>query len=109
MDIHEILFFLAAILFGFLWIWGVHCAMTMVFKGIAAKIEALLFQLLNNNTKLTRAILKPIFLCPPCMSSLHGLILFLVLFQGWPFYHVIAYVIVLAGLNYIVKEALYPE
>lgn len=109
MDIHELLFFLAAVLFGFLWIWGVHCAMTMVFSKVASKIEVWMIMKLPLNTRQARTILKPMFLCPPCMSSLHGLVLFLVLFQGWPLYHVIAYIIVLAGLNYIIKEALYPE
>lgn len=109
MNIHDLLFFLAAILFGFLWIWGVHCAMTMIFRKVAAKIDSWLTEYITWNSKFTRIVLKPLFLCPPCMSSVHGFFLFFLLFHGWPAYHVIAYIIVLAGLNFIVKEALYPD
>jgi hypothetical protein len=50
---------------------------------------------------------KPLFACPPCMSSVHGAIFGLFAFGfSWT---VIAFIICLCGLNFILKSILFPE
>lgn len=113
------MFFIAAVLVGVLWIWGVHCAFLMIFKKLADIIQHRLYQFLSwlrpcshgSNVKIKQAILKPLIYCPPCMSSVHGALLFCLLFRFqctiatlW----IIPYIVCLAGINYLIKEALYP-
>lgn len=111
MNLHELLHFIAAILVATFWIWGIHCVFATIFKGAATRINAWLTQLFNNNARSARYVLKPLIWCPPCMASVHGAFMFWVIFWHsgtigalWIF----PFMICLCGLNFIIKEALYP-
>jgi hypothetical protein len=54
---------------------------------------------------------KPVFDCPPCMSTLHvpWLFWFLRADAGLPWGYLPLVWIMTAGLNFVIKEYLYPE
>lgn len=78
-------------------IWGIHCAFNEGFflYGFG--------QILERSFGTT--ICKPIFLCPPCQSSLWGAIFFISA-QGLSWV-ILPYCVCLCGLNFIIKEYLY--
>lgn len=92
--------FVLLLLVGSLWIWGVFCLFSegYLLHFIASKAE---------KDGVPRWITKPAFGCPPCMSSLHGLII------GLPTFGLSAqallFIVCLCGLNFIIKSWLYPE
>jgi hypothetical protein len=81
------------------WIWGVHCLF----------YEGYLFEKLGNklHDEVGDWICKPLFDCPPCMSSIHGVI-FGIIFYGVSI-KVIPFIICLCGINYVIKSFVYPE
>lgn len=81
-----------------LWIWGVYAVFDSkhLLGRIASWIEA----------KTSTTFCRPLFLCPVCMSSAHGITWGLILF-GLSF-QIIPFIICLAGLNYIINQLL-PE
>ena len=80
------------------WTWGVHGLFVGLFlKGVGKLLERTLGTI----------VCTPLFKCPPCMASVHG-IPFAIYFYGLDF-KVLIFVICLIGLNYAIKEALYPE
>lgn len=54
-----------------------------------------------------KVFLQPIFLCPICMASIHGATIGLI-WYGIDV-RVIPFIICLCGLNFIVKNILFPE
>lgn len=81
-----------------LWIWGVYAVFDS--KHLLGKIAAWI----EVNTSTT--FCRPLFLCPTCMSSVHG-ILWGVLCYDFT-YTVFPFIICLCGLNYIINSLL-PE
>lgn len=83
-----------------LFIWGVYCPFSegYVLHFIAKNLE---------HTGLPRWLSKPLYGCPPCMSSFYGIPVGLIVYD-WTWVAG-AYVICLCGLNYIVKSILFPE
>ncbi len=80
------------------WIWGVHSLFRhLIFQEFGDFIERIL----------GTTICKPIFICPPCMSSVHGSISGLFIY-GLSF-KVILFVIALTGFNYAIKTFIYKE
>jgi hypothetical protein len=51
---------------------------------------------------------RPIFGCPPCMASFHGLIIGFIAF-GWGSHTLLPFVICLCGLNFIIKTLIFEE
>jgi len=50
-------------------------------------------------------LLKPVYACPPCMSSIHGLIG--AVFFGIPFILIPVYIVMLAGLLSFAQKLMY--
>jgi len=94
--------FILLLILTSLWIWGFHGFFQLndFFTGKYSRFELPIF------------IRKPLFDCPPCMSSIHGTISYF-LFTDYPSYHAItlwiAFCFCLCGLNYIIKEHLYES
>lgn len=80
-------------------IWGINCAFSEGYflEGAGKVIEKAI------GTKPC----KPLFLCPPCMSSVWGGLFFWA-FANATFWLLLPYVICLCGINFIIKEYLYP-
>lgn len=80
-----------------LWIWGFH---TLFQPGM------ILFKLSNKLTLMIPPrfewIHKPLWLCPPCMSSIHGFCGFFL--AGHDITLIPAYLIALTGLNYLLTQ-----
>lgn len=83
-----------------LWIWGVHGA--FIITG------------LNGHWFFATwppSMQKPVYDCPPCMSTLHVPIVFFTIgaheHLSWS-YLIMAWIMT-AGLNFVIKEYLYPE
>ena len=90
--------FILLLIIGSLWIWGVFCAFDegMIFWPIREGLHH----------RLPDGVLKPFISCPMCMASVHGGAIGLIYYD----FHliVIPYIICLCGLNFIIKEYLYP-
>lgn len=90
------------LIIGSLWIWGVFAAFDdpNIFWPVRKFIEK------NNDPWIT----KPLFGCVYCMASVHGFYLSGVycLAGHHPFWIIPIYIICLCGLNFIIKEYLYP-
>jgi hypothetical protein len=89
---------LLMIVLGIGWIWGIKClfAEHMILGTVAVKLRELI----------PTYITKPLFDCPPCMSSIHGSFIYLV-YSGRSIQEWILYCILLCGFNYIIKLWLY--
>lgn len=60
---------------------------------------------LENVTSVT--FCRPLFGCPPCMASVHGSYLGLILFGfSWT---ILPFIICLCGLNFIIKTLIFKE
>lgn len=81
------------------WCWGIHCLFSEGF--VLEKISIIMEQVLGTWT------CKPLFLCPPCMASIHGFTWGL-FFYGWS-WQLIPFIVSLCGLNFILKSFIYPE
>jgi hypothetical protein len=90
--------FLQLLLIGCLWIWGVN----YLFK----KGEILGFIGEYLRARVSKWILKPLFNCPACQSSLHGTLIYFISGIG-PLYLWPVFCICLVGINHIIIEHLY--
>jgi hypothetical protein len=95
----NLLALLCLVVLSCLWIWGVHGA--YVILGRNKYLDEL-----PDNMK------KPLFDCPVCMPTIHVPLVFLI--SGTtgahlPFHYVALAWIMTAGLNFVIKEYLYPE
>lgn len=81
------------------WVWGVHCLFSegMILEKAGYTLERII----------GTTICKPLFLCPPCQSSIHGLA-FGLYFYGLSF-QILIFIICLTGLNYAIKKIIYPD
>ena len=90
--------FILLLIIGSLWIWGVFAAFDEgnIFGGVRKICEK----------TLGSWVCKPVFGCPYCMASAHGGSIGLIYYD----FHliVIPYIVCLCGLNFIIKEYLYP-
>lgn len=82
-------------------IWGVHGLFNpddnLLLNGVGGLLER----------TLGTTICKPLFLCPPCQSSIYGLISGLIYF-GFSV-KILLFIICLLGINYAIKKIIYPE
>lgn len=88
--------FIINLLIGSLWCFGIYKLFDDLLNPIAVRIE----------DKIGLQWCKPLFYCPPCMASVHGVILciiFGITGKAW-----IVYCVCLCGLNYIIQQFL-PE
>lgn len=92
--------FILLLLFGAFWTWGVSC----LFQ------EGYILEKPGNYLwgNWPKWICKPLFACPPCMSSVHGSVIAICYFD-WHLYYILPYMICLCGINFIIKSILYPE
>jgi len=90
--------FILLLIIGSLWIWGVFAAFDEgnIFWPIRKSLEDLGCEWW----------LKPLFGCPYCCASVHGLVISL--YHYGPSLVIIPYIVCLCGLNFIIKEYLYP-
>lgn len=67
--------------------------------------------LLPLRTKIEQAIglkwTKPLFNCPACMASVHGILLGLLFFEYGLHDELVVYCFTLCGLNYLITEIIY--
>lgn len=80
------------------WIWGIHALFYhLIFERTGDFLERIL----------GTTVCKPLFICPPCQSSVHGF------FWGLYFFSlsikIIPFIICLTGLNYVIKTFVYRE
>lgn len=81
------------------WIWGIHCMFSEGF--IFYKAGVFLEKTIGTTA------CKPIFLCPPCMSSVHGVVWSIAFCI--PVKMIIPFIIALCGVNFIIKKFVYPD
>src|SRR5690348_14395957 len=86
--------FLVWLIISSFWIWGVH----FCFMGnqIFGKTGEWL------NKRLPKWMCKPLFLCPMCMASIHGTVIFLLSGMTYHFECHLFFVVALCGLNDII-------
>lgn len=89
--------FLLQLVFGMFWCYGVF----KIFDDILMKQNAWM------QLKIGVKWCKPLFLCPPCMGSVHGLAIAATFYPGHLFI-IIFYCVCLCGLNYLMQQFL-PE
>ena len=90
--------FILLLIIGSLWIWGVFAVFDE--GNILGYVRA------NFEGVLGVWILKPVFGCPYCMASIHGFAIGMIYLPEY--IQTIPYIICLCGLNFIIKEYLYP-
>lgn len=90
--------FILLLIVGVAWIWGVHCPFSTGY--VFSKIGGHLWE------KWPHWICKPLFVCPPCMSSIHGFAISAVYFD-FHIFTMMAYMVCLCGINYILKSMIY--
>lgn len=82
-------------------IWGIHGLLNpddnLLFNDVGGFLERIL----------GTTVCKPLFLCPPCMSSAWGVPAGLVYF-GLSL-KIFTFAICLLGINYVIKKAIYPD
>jgi hypothetical protein len=100
--------FILLLIAGAAWTWGFFC----IFRDgyFLAPIGNLLRKTLPTSPETYAATwyTKPLFDCPPCMSSLYGLSIS----AGYFHFHIlemIVYVVCLCGVNFVIKSILFPE
>lgn len=90
--------FLILLLIGSFWCFGIYAPFS----------EGYVFENIGTfGIKHLGKLAKPLFACPPCMASVHGSILAIVVYD-WTFI-ALAFVVCLCGLNFIVKSIIFPE
>lgn len=82
-----------------LWIWGMHGFM------VVTDLPRTLY--IKSRIKVPEWIRKPLFECPPCMSSIHGTTAFSLFHHDLNLLLLPIFCFCLCGLNYIIKEYLY--
>lgn len=92
--------FVLLLLIGCVWIWGVYCPFSdgYAFAKVGDWVRSVIPMWLY----------KPLFGCPPCMSSAHGFFISAI-YYDWHIYPMAAYIVCLCGLNFIIKSILFPE
>jgi len=93
--------FILLLIVGACWTWGVYCLFG----------EGYIFGTVGSRLKkdgLPTWAAKPLFDCPPCMSSIHGFTISAIYFD-FHIYPMMAYMVCLCGLNFVIKSILYPE
>lgn len=96
----EYMHFLAAMIMASCWCFGVHAVGHNFFKH-ALGID--LDYKWDDFSKGQQTIMKPLFACPYCMSSVHGTaIFFVMLFGDFTLWYWLPFCICLCGLNFIV-------
>lgn len=88
--------FICYLLGASLWIWGVYAVFDS--KHLLGKFGSWIE--VNTSTTLCR----PFFLCPVCMSSIHGSLWGIICYDFT--YTIFPFIICLAGLNYIINSLL---
>jgi hypothetical protein len=92
--------FILLLLIGACWIWGIHCLFS----------DGYILGNLGNFLRkhLPEWALKPLIDCPPCMSSIHGFTFGVSAYDG-DILMIIGYMVCLCGVNFYIKEKLYPD
>lgn len=92
--------FILLLIMGVFWTWGVHCLFAP--KYILYKIGEVIWE------SVPKWLTKPLFVCPPCMASVHG---FLIATAYYDFHLmiIIVYMVCLCGVNFILKELIYAD
>lgn len=92
--------FILLLIVGVCWTWGVHCLFSdgYLFAGAGNMVRA----------NVPKWAAKPLFDCPPCMSSVHGFMISAI-YYDFHIYPMLAFMVCLCGLNFIIKSILYPE
>lgn len=83
------------------WIWGVNALFKEPF--ILYKVGEVL------DTALPKWVSKPLFLCPPCMSSFHGTLMYIILFKVHDIPTWVIFCVCVCGINFLLKEFLYED
>lgn len=102
-------YFLTYLIISGLWIYGIFAAFDSkhIFGKLSARLQySLMFRGKNGKLIDRKWILRPLFMCNVCMSSVHGSILGFIFF-GLSF-KIILFVGCLAGLMYI-SNLIIPE
>lgn len=86
--------FLVWLFISSFWIWGVH------FCFMGNQIFGKVGEWLNN--RLPKWACKPLFLCPMCMASVHGTVIYLASPMHYLWYMHLLFVVALCGLNDII-------
>ena len=83
------------------WIWGFYAAFQ----------DGMIFGFAGNFflDKLPSWACKPLFSCPTCMASIHGGAWYWMLSNYHSFIGALTFIVCVAGINFIIKEQLYPE
>ena len=79
------------------WIFGVKCLFSpgYILESLAIRMEE----------DCPRGLNKPLFLCPPCMASIHGSFIYLtILSHDYGLILWIPFVVCLAGFNYFIIQ-----
>lgn len=90
---------LCLVVLSCLWIWGIHGAYTLLGRN-------------RHLDSMPNSMKKPLFDCPVCMSTIHTPLVFLLTGTtgaNLPIIYVVLAWMATAGLNYLIKEHLYPE
>ncbi len=90
--------FILLLIVGSAWIWGIHCLFAdgYILEQIGEKAWV----------RWPKWITKPLFICPPCMSSVHGFLVSAV-YYDFHIYPMLVYMVCLCGVNYILKSIIY--
>jgi len=90
--------FILLLIIGSLWIYGVFAAFDEgnLLWPIRQRLESLNIEYIT----------KPLFGCPYCMGSVHGFIIGLIFIPERLL--ILPFMVCLCGLNFIIKEYLYP-
>lgn len=80
------------------WIWGIKALFSenMLLESVGDWIRSIS----------PSWVRKPLIDCPPCMSSLHGTAIYWILYPEGVWYWFF-FLIVLCGMNFIIKEMIY--
>lgn len=93
--------FIGLLIIGSFWIWGVNFAFRegQVFGDIGIYIR----------DYWPKGIYKPLIGCMPCMSSLHGILIYALYYEFSHLPYLPIFVFSLTGLNAILKDLIYAE
>lgn len=91
--------YILLIILSSLWIWGFYAAFDS--KHLLGRLASKLIAGLGTT------FCRPLFLCPPCMSSVHGMVIGFIYFGVS--LKVLPFLVCLCGLNFIIKTILFPE
>ena len=86
-------------------IYGIHASTRdgMLLAGIPLILIRLLTKVIKNENTVVN-ILKPLFDCTPCMASVYGTLMHLLMFPGAPLIGVVIWVLSISGFNFILNK-----